>query len=103
MTTMRVVVPGAVYNECFDPEVSGYAEMVDLPEPQAKRRGKGHQYVYHVSPELHADMLNWADTVASPFRQESDPYLRRAARAIDAWVKQENGRIEHPVGIQHPG
>lgn len=89
---IEVRVPGAVYNECFDPYATDYPrEQTGLGTPQRVKIGKGHQFRYAVTREVAIDMLDHAELFGEAISfGVDDP---RAGRMVLRWVERERQRL----------
>ena len=103
--TVTVAVPGVVYYDALDPLATDVPREEGWPEPSARRRGRGRQFVYELSPEQAESMADYLDDRAVGLMMGADPdpaypKARKVAAAIREQVRRERlmrQAIEAPV------
>lgn len=54
-----LVIPGFIYDECLDTAITAVPDESGWPTPERRKRGRGHQFVYAVTPEQRDDIIEW--------------------------------------------
>jgi len=83
-------IPGAVYNECFDPYCTDVPREEGWPKSTTHRVGKGFQHRYIVTPEQREDMLQHAEDFGEAISYGVDDPT--AGRMIVRWVERERAK-----------
>lgn len=79
---MKVTVSGKTYDNALNPGVSNVPGEIGLPVPTPRRRGRGWQLSYVISPEVAENLLDHLLVVGSSFAAGDDPETRADGRAI---------------------
>jgi hypothetical protein len=71
---LTITMPGAAWEEAFDPAASGMAADLGLPAPTFKRRGRGFSATYeNVTPEQAREVARHLIDMGELFLSNSDP------------------------------
>lgn len=82
-----LVVPGAVWDTCLDPSVTGIPKERGFPEPEHRKVGKGSQAVYRqIDLAVVRDILDCVQLICDGIVGYTGPGEDRRERAALRWV-----------------
>lgn len=79
---MKVIVSGKTWYGGMDPSATDAPKDGGWPKPEHRRRGRGWQAVYEVTPEIAADMADHLETLADGFAWSDDLDARAEGRSF---------------------